>query len=146
SGLLSTGSVGILRVSEIVPHARNRMVAEGLHHIVVVPVLGKSAPIGVFVLGMARHRSYTEDDRSFLKAAANQLGLAAENRQLMQQLVRSRNEWASTFSSISDYILVHDSGYRIIRANRSLLQRLNRRQDEVLGQFCRAVLPGAGTA
>src|SRR5438309_5495261 len=39
---------------------------------------------------------------------SNQLGLAAENRRLLQQLVYSRNEWASTFSSIPDYILVQD--------------------------------------
>ena len=111
------------------------MIAEGIHHLVVVPVLGKSSPIGVVALGMAHHRSYTEDDRSFLKAAANQLGLAAENRRLVQQLVRSRNERASTFDSIPDYVLVHDSSYRILRANQSLLRRLQRGNDAVLGRL-----------
>ena len=141
---LGDGTIGILPIQQTVPQVRELMVAEGLHHIVVVPVVGKSSPIGVVVLGMSYHRRYTEDDRSFLKAAANQLGLAAENRQLVQRLVRSRNEWASTFNSIPDYILVHDSAYRIIRANGSLLHRLKRSQDEILGRPCQAVLPGAG--
>jgi two-component system NtrC family sensor kinase len=93
---------------------------------------------------MARYRTYNEEDRSFLKAAANQLGLAAENRRLVEQLVRSRNEWASTFNSIPDYLLVHDSGYRILRANLALLRRLKRSKEEVVLQSCVAVLPGAG--
>jgi PAS domain S-box-containing protein len=143
-GLLREGTVGILPVEQLLPHVRNRMIAEGMHHLVVIPVLGKSSPIGVVALGMAHDRIHTEDDKSFLKAAANQLGLAAENRRLVQQLVRSRNEWASTFNSIPDYILVHDSSYRILRANQALLSRLKRSQDEVLGQFCREFLPGAG--
>jgi len=144
-GLLRDGTIGILPVQRTLPQFRTRLIAEGMHHLVVVPVLGKSSPIGVIALGMSRHRSYTEDDRSFLKAAANQLGLAAENRRLVQQLVRSRNEWASTFNSIPDYILVHDAKHRILRVNQSLLGRLKRSHDDVLGQPCREVLPGGGT-
>ncbi|HEV2963042.1 MAG TPA: ATP-binding protein [Candidatus Angelobacter sp.] len=141
---LREGMVGIVPVQQTIPQVRNRMIAEGIHHLVVVPVVGKSSPIGVVALGMSHSRSYTEDDRSFLKAAANQLGLAAENHRLVQQLVRSRNEWASTFDSIPDYILVHDSNYRILRTNQSLLSRLRRSREGVLGWPCRDVLPGAG--
>ena len=73
---------------------------------------------------MPRFRAYTGREKKFLKAAAKQLGLAAENRKLLQQVVHSRNEWASTFDSIPDYILVHDLEYRILRANGALLGRL----------------------
>ncbi|HEV3039280.1 MAG TPA: ATP-binding protein [Candidatus Angelobacter sp.] len=142
--MLRAGTVGILPVRQSLPQVRARMIAEGIHHLVVVPVLGKSSPIGVMALGMAHYRNYTDDDYSFLKAAANQLGLAAENRRLVQQLVRSRNEWASTFNSMPDHILVHDSAYRILRTNLSLLTRLRRSKDSVIGRHCREVLPGAG--
>lgn len=142
--LLSAGEVGILPVPSVQPERRRQLEHLGINHIVLIPVLGKSSQIGVLVLGMRRHRGYTENDRIFLKAAANQLGLAAENRRLLQQLVHSRNEWASTFSSIPDYILVHDSQYRILRANRALLDRLKRPYAGVVMQTCETVLPGGG--
>ncbi len=142
---LRDGEVGIMPVQQTISQVRSRVIAEGLHHLVLVPVSGKSSPIGVVALGMAHYRSYTEDDRNFLKAAANQLGLAAENRRLVQQLVRSRNEWASTFDSIPDYILVHDSSCRILRTNEALLTRLHCGREGVIGRLCREVLPGAGS-
>ena len=90
---------------------------------------------------MPSYRAYTGREKKFLKAAAKQLGLAVENRKLLQQLVHSRNEWASTFDSIPDYILVHDLEYRILRANSALLARLQRPRKEVVNscakRYCR---------
>src|SRR5262249_57141498 len=105
---------------------------------------GKSARVGMFILGMAHLRAYTAREKKFLNAAAKQLGLAAENRQLLRQVVQSRNEWASTFDSIPDCILVHDENFRILRANEALLQRLGRSREEVIRRPCEDVLPGAG--
>lgn len=143
--VLDTGEVAILSVQEIIMPLRERMLEDGFHHIVVVPVIGKSSRIGVLVLGMRSFFSYRDEDRKFLKAAANQLGMAAENRKLVQQLIRSQNEWAETFDSIPDYILVHDSEYRILRANPALLKRLAVSYTSILLQPCEAVLPQAGS-
>ena len=82
---------------------------QGLQHIVIVPVQGKNSRIGVLVLGMPHYRKYTENDRNFLRAAAGQLGLAAENRRLVKQLLRTQNEWESSFNSVPDYVLVHEA-------------------------------------
>ncbi len=117
---LEDGTVRVLRSPDMVPEVRERVAPEGIRHLLVVPVQSKSSKIGVVILGMPGYRAYTENDKNFLKAAAKQLALAAENRGLVQQLVRSRNEWASTFNSIPDFILVHDQEYRILRANRAL--------------------------
>jgi two-component system NtrC family sensor kinase len=144
SDLLRKGEVGVMPVVSIQPEFRPALQESGIDHLVLVPVLGKNARIGVIALGMARRRTYTENDRLFLKGAANQLGMAAENRRLLQQLVRSKNEWASTFNSIPDYILVHDTQFRILRVNRALLDRLQRSYTSVVLQTCEEVLPQAG--
>jgi len=143
-GHLWEGEVQVVNVAEMRFQAhREAARREGLHHMVLVPVMGKSARVGLITLGMGSFRLYTRNEKNFLKAAANQLGLAAENRGLVQQLVRSRNEWASTFNSIADPVLVHDTDYRIVRINRALLDRLNRSRSEVMQETCEAVLPGA---
>jgi len=143
--VLHQNEVQIARVRDLPATVRKAAAAEGISHLLLIPVRSKSSEIGVLVLGMPGYRAYTEYDKDFLKAATEQLGLAAENRGLVQQLVRSRNEWASTFNSIPDYIFVHDRDFRILRANRALLSRLNLTRTEVIYQPCEAVLPGAGT-
>ncbi len=138
------GEVCILRATESMKHLREAIAAEGIHHLLLVPVEGKSSAVGMFVLGVAHFRAYTEREKEFLKAAAKQIALAAENSTLLRKVVQSRNEWASTFDSIPDYILVHDNEYRILRANAALLGRLGRTREGVVQRSCEEVLPGAG--
>ena len=137
--------VHIARVRDMSAPVREAAAVEGIRHLLLIPVRSKSSEIGILALGMPGYRAYTEYDKDFLKAATEQLGLAAENRGLVQQLVRSRNEWASTFNSIPDYIFVHDRDFRIVRANRALLSRLKLSRTRVIHQSCENVLPGAGT-
>jgi two-component system NtrC family sensor kinase len=138
------GKVLTLRAADAVPY-RQTLLAEGIHHLVLVPVEGKNCTVGLLTMAMSHFRVHTEDENKFLKAAARQLGLAAENRNLVQQVAQSRNEWASTFDSIPDYIFVHDKDYRILHANQALLTRLGRTRDQVTGRLCESVLPGAST-
>ena len=104
------GEVYVLRRMEAMNHLRDVIAAEGIHHLLLVPVRGKNSSIGMFVLGVAHFRAYTGREKKFLKAAAKQIGLAAENSTLLRKVVQSRNEWASTFDSIPDCILVHEIG------------------------------------
>ncbi len=94
---------------------------------------------------MPRFREYTGTGKEVSESwPAKQLGLAVENRKLLQQLVHSRNEWASTFDSIPDYILVHDLDYRILRANSALLGRLQRTRGRSGAQSVRRGIAGGG--
>lgn len=117
---------------------------EGIHHTLVVPVEGKNSRIGVLVLAIDSFRAHRGDERAFLKATAKQLGLAVENHRLADRVEQSRSEWAGTFDSIPDSILVHDSDYRILRANQALLRRLEMPFVDITGQLCESVMPGAG--
>jgi two-component system NtrC family sensor kinase len=140
---LREGEVYVVQSKESAPEISMALAAEGIHHLLLVPVEGKHSNVGMLVLGMPIFRAYTGREKDFLKAAAKQLGLAAENRKLLQQLVHSRNEWASTFDSIPDCILVHDLEYRILRANSALLGRLQQPREAVVQRLCEEVLPGA---
>jgi two-component system NtrC family sensor kinase len=134
----------VLLAGESAPGYRELLQAEGIHHLILVPVEGKNSGIGTLVLGMPHYRAHTGNEKQFLRAAAKQIGLAAENHNLVNQVVQSRNEWARTFDSIPDYIFVHDPEYRILRANQALLDRLRLSRLQVTGDLCDKVLPGAG--
>src|SRR5262249_3430585 len=82
---LRESEVYVVRAAESVPEIRPLIADEGIHHLLLVPVEGKTSRVGMFILGMAQFLAYTAREKKFLKAAAKQLGMAAENRQLLRQ-------------------------------------------------------------
>ncbi len=59
-----------------------------------------------------------------------------------QELFNSREEWISTFNSITDYVLIVDREHKIIRANRALLDRLALTNQELAGKKCFEIFCG----
>src|ERR1051325_7162380 len=114
---------------------------ERFNHIIMIPVHGRKAPIGTLALGSRRKLSYAPDELEFLTTTAQQVGMAFENMRLVEQVLRSHRQWANTFDSIQDVVLVHDSEYRVMRANRALLERLARSAADIAGEPCEKVLP-----
>ncbi|HKW27095.1 MAG TPA: GAF domain-containing protein [Terriglobales bacterium] len=144
--LLHTGEPCVQRVRDTNAPTRETLRQQGFEHLLLIPVRGKKSVIGVLALAGAKHRSYSTDDLAFLKATANQVGIAAENLRLFGQIRRSQREWISTFDSMEDFILVHDSQNRIMKVNRALLRRLERAPAEVISRSCEEVLPRGSSA
>jgi len=138
---LSASQALVVPVSASDDSVRPFLKREGFDHCVLVPVLGKKSVIGVLTLGSKHRLYYTPDDLEFLTTSAHQLGLAVENLRLVEQIIRSHRQWANTFDSIQDLVLVHDSDYRIMKANKALLQHLAQAPADVAGQPCEAILP-----
>src|SRR5579862_9367761 len=119
------------------PYLKN----EGFHQLVMVPVLGKKSVIGTLALGSRHRLHYSPDEMEFLTTTAHQLGLAVENLRLVEQILRSHRQWSNTFDSIHDLVLLHDSEFRVMKANHALLERLHQAPADVVGQLCETVLP-----
>ena len=115
----------------------------GLSQAIILPLRGNASLLGVLILGMARPRQYSIEEKRFLITTCNHLGLALENVQLFEQILGSHRRWISTFDSIDDLILVHDGEQRIIRANRAFVHRLGSDLRRVLDQTCCELLPNA---
>jgi PAS domain S-box-containing protein len=131
----------IVKVSESGDDVRPAMRAEGFHHLVVVPVLGKKSVIGVLTLASRRRISYAPEESEFLSTTAHQIGLAVENLRLVEQILRSHRQWTNTFDSIHDSVLLHDAEFRIMKANHALLALLDKAPADVVGKTCEEVLP-----
>ena len=140
STLSSTAPV-LIKTSTSDDSVRPYLKRERFNHIVMVPVHGRKAPIGTLALGSRRRLSYAPDEMDFLTTTAQQLGMAFENMKLVEQVLRSHRQWANTFDSIQDVVLVHDAEFRVMRANRALLERLARSVADLAGETCEKVLP-----
>jgi PAS domain S-box-containing protein len=141
SGAFREGKPAVVKVSEVDESVRTVLKNERFNHVVLVPVLGKKSVIGTLSLG-SRHRiSYAPEEMEFLATSAHQLGLAVENLRLVEQILRSHRQWTNTFDSIHDCVLLHDSEFRVMKANHSLLSRLGQAPADVAGKLCQEVLP-----
>jgi PAS domain S-box-containing protein len=139
--ILHTGWPVVQKVNALHPSLRASVAAEGFHHILLVPIRGKKTILGTLSLGSARARAYSREELDFLATSANQLGIAAENLRLREQIVRSQRQWINTFDSIEDMILLHDADHKILKVNRALMRRLKLRPAEMVGRLCEDVLP-----
>jgi PAS domain S-box-containing protein len=143
-GMLLESVPMVIETSRAADSTRPHLRREGFHHVVTLPVLGKKSVVGTLSLGSRHRLSYTPDDMEFLVTSAHQLGLAVENLRLVEQILRSHRQWANTFDSIQDLVLVHDAEFVVMKANKALLERLGQAPADVIGQPCEAVLPRQG--
>jgi two-component system NtrC family sensor kinase len=110
----------------------------------MIPVHGRKAPIGTLALGSRRKLSYAPDELEFLTTTAQQVGMAFENMKLVEQVLRSHRQWANTFDSIQDVVLVHDAEYRVMRAKPSATGTPRPASAaDIAGETCTKVLPHA---
>jgi len=63
-------------------------------------------------------------EKRLLHALASHAALSLENFRRFSQLERSKRQWVEDIDAISDYIVVHDRGWNIVRTNRSLASHL----------------------
>jgi two-component system NtrC family sensor kinase len=64
------------------------------------------------------------DEKQLLHALASHAALSLENFRRFSQLERSKRQWVEDIDAISDYIVVHDRAWKIVRTNRSLASHL----------------------
>ncbi len=67
---------------------------------------------------------FSDGEKRVLEALASHAALALENFRRFSQLERSKRQWVEDIDAITDYIVVHDRNWKIVRANRSLSSHL----------------------
>jgi two-component system NtrC family sensor kinase len=83
------------------------------------------------LVDLSRELSATE--RQLVEALAGHAAMALENVRLFSRVEQSRKQWVEDFDAISDFIVVHDAGNRVLRLNRALAEALGLRPTEAIG-------------
>jgi PAS domain S-box-containing protein len=114
--------------------ARARMTQSGISEIVTLALPGKTGPLGIIAVGSTQSLKFQADEISYLGNVANLLGLTLQNVRLFEQVATVQQQWAYTFDSIGDPILVHDREFRILRSNQRLSHLLGRESGALIGR------------
>jgi len=91
---------------------------------VFVPILSSSKERMGAVCLLRPPRALHAHERRLLEALASHAALAIENFRRFRQLERSKRNWVQDIDAITDYMVVHDRRWRILRTNRSLAAHL----------------------
>jgi two-component system NtrC family sensor kinase len=86
-----------------------------------------------------RGAELTSADHNLLQAVVGHASVALENARLFQQIAQARRQWVQIFDAISDFIVVHDETYRVVRANRPLAEFIGVKPAELIGLNMRAL-------
>lgn len=57
-------------------------------------------------------------------------------------VVREKEEWLRTFDSMTDFISVHDTELKVVKANKALYDFLGKPKEEVIGKYCYELFHG----
>jgi PAS domain S-box-containing protein len=85
-------------------------------------------------------RELAPEDLNLLQALIVHASVALENSRLFTRITQSSRQWAEIFDSISDFIVVHDEQYQVLRVNRSLAEFIGVRPAELIGLSMRALI------
>jgi PAS domain S-box-containing protein len=101
-----------------------RLSGESPAAIVFVPISASDGErLGTLCLA-CRQNSFSDGEKRLLEALASHAALSLENFRRFSQLERSKRQWVEDIDAISDYIVVHDRAWNIVRTNRSLASHL----------------------
>jgi two-component system NtrC family sensor kinase len=116
------------------PGVRQRMGESGIGNVITMALPGKDGPLGIIAIGSTRSEQFQADEISYLLNISNLLGLTLQNVRLFEQVATVQKQWAYTFDSIGDPILVHDRQGRILRCNLRLGHLLGRDSQLLVGR------------
>jgi two-component system NtrC family sensor kinase len=123
------------------PGVRQRMADAGVREMITLSLPGAKGPLGLISIGLPGAARFKADELSYLVNLANLIGLTLQNVRLFEQVTAAQQQWAYTFDSIGDPILVHDTQGRVVRANHRLNQLLGREGAALVGRSVGDLLP-----
>ena len=126
---------------EIDESQRERMAATNVKEIVSIVLRGKDGPLGILAIGCGQDAKFQDDEIDYLTNIANLLGLTLQNVLLFEQVDKVQRQWAYTFDSIGDPILVHDREGRVLRINQRMIQLSGRENKSWIGRTVNELFP-----
>jgi PAS domain S-box-containing protein len=120
---------------------RQRMAATGVSQEISLVLRGKDAPLGILAVGCSHDAKFQDDEIDYLRNIANLVGLTLQNVLLFERVDKVQRQWAYTFDSIGDPILVHDKEGRVLRINQRLLHLTGRESKSWLGRTVGELFP-----
>ena len=91
----------------------------------------------------ANNNALSESRQAALNLMEDALKARKQAEEANHDLLRSREEWVETFNVIPDHIAILDDKHRIVRANKTMADKLGLTPEEVIGKPCHLCVHGS---
>lgn len=102
----------------------------------------ESPRISITAFSKSGPRQWNEQEKSILRAAANQMLIAVDRAELFEQVSHGRDQWESTFDALADGLLIFDQDGLLIRANEAAAALEGLSIQNMIGQKCCSLMQG----
>ena len=111
--------------AQVIParNGRGRKSGEARSCVLVPIKLSGGERLGTLCL-LRQQEVLNADETRLARALASHAALSIENFRRFAQIERSKRQWVEDIDAISDYLVVHDLRWKILRTNRSLAKHL----------------------
>ncbi len=110
-----------------------------------VPLRAHGVVVGTLVIADPRGGVFNPEDLRLLSTVANHAAVALANARFFEMVRHAKEQWETAFDALHEGIAVVDEGGRVLRANRSLAQMLDRPVAAVVGEELLPALVGQAT-
>jgi len=110
-----------------------------------VPLRAHGVVVGTLVIADPRGGVFNPEDIRLLSTVATHAAVALANARFFEMVRHAKEQWETAFDALHEGIAVVDEGGRVLRANRSLAQMLDRPVAAVVGEELLPALVGQAT-
>jgi len=110
-----------------------------------VPLRAHGVVVGTLVIADPRGGVFNPEDIRLLSTVATHAAVALANARFFEMVRHAKEQWETAFDALYEGIAVVDEGGRVLRANRSLAQMLDRPVAAVVGEELLPALVGQAT-
>jgi PAS domain S-box-containing protein len=114
--------------------------AFGWQDLIIVRLMGSNQELIGLVCLANRGAELSEADHNLLQAILAHASIALDNSRLFSRISQANSQWIEIFDSISDFIVVHDQGSRVLRINRSFAEFVGARPADLVGASMKALM------
>jgi PAS domain S-box-containing protein len=112
----------------------------GWNDCVVVRLPASNGELAGLLCLSGRAHPLASADRDLIEAIAGHAAMALDNARLFTRVELANRHWMEIFDAITDLIVVHDEGDKVLRVNRSLAAMIGVAPSELIGVNMRALL------
>lgn len=126
---------------EFQEHIRKQAVQLNLRSKICYPLVVKGAFRGALCINQTdRARYWSDDELALVESVASQLATGIAQAELFEMVARGKQEWETTFDSMSDGIFIFDRNGRLKRVNRAGAALESANPKDLLGNRCCDIL------
>jgi two-component system cell cycle sensor histidine kinase/response regulator CckA len=125
------------------PYLDTMMRPGGINAFISVNLQYEDTPrITISAFSKSGPRQWNEQEKSILRAAANQMLIAVDRAELFEQVSHGKDQWESTFDALTDGLLIFDHDGLLIRANEAAAALEGLSIQAMIGRKCCSLMQG----